>query len=248
MKKLLIAFLLCLLSTPAVSDTSTYLMGAAGKRAAAPEGCGGILTFVGTPGDTETFEYQEGDFCTTEFSETDPDGVISTYDTTRYHGDAHAVRFNYAGAGQNDNFIQVDIGSGEADFTLTWWVWLPDIRGWANFPSFSFTPATSISANMGCYISLLDSNNDANGKIQIYGTSADASVAVPDEAWYKLILNYTQNGTTTLEIYNTSNTLLDTLSVTATDQAVRYLNFGCILDDAQAEDYSIDDIQINTTD
>ena len=211
-------------------------------------GCGGTLTFVGTPGDTETFEYTEGDFCTTEFSETDPDGVISTYDTTRYHGGGHAVRFNYTGAGQNDNFIQADLGSGEADFTLTWRVWLPDIRSWANFPAFSFTPAASIAANMGCYISLLDSNNDANGKFLLSGTATDTSSAVADEAWYKLVLNYTQNGSTTLVIYNAADELQDTLSVTANDQAVRYLNFGCVLDDDQAEDYSIDEIQLNTTD
>ena len=89
-------------------------------NASVPAGCGGVLTFVGDPGHTETFEYQAGDFCTTEWTETDNDTIINTYDNTTVKNGTYALSIALTGASQDDNYVQADIGAGgrSGDFSF----------------------------------------------------------------------------------------------------------------------------------
>lgn len=100
---------------PSVTTYTTGIMPAGvnfgeATPAAPPAGCGGTQTFVGDPGDTESFEYQADDFCTTEFSVTDNDSIISTYDGTQVKNGSYAASIAFTGSGtENDNFIQANL-------------------------------------------------------------------------------------------------------------------------------------------
>lgn len=214
-------------------------------------GCGGTQTFVGNPGDTETFEYQEGDFCCTEFVEEDNDGIISTYDNTQVKNGSYATSFAYTGSGaQGDCNIKVDLGSLDGDFTFDFWFWPHDYN---DYNEYYFLLAAELDNKATSYWGFrLKHKHESTGswKLEIYGTGSpdDTSSAYSSEAWYRLEVDFNQNGASTVKIYNASDVLQETCNFTAKDYAIRYIFWGCTYDSvhARATNY-LDDVRYKSS-
>lgn len=195
-----------------------------GQSTAAPPTCG-TLTFSGTPGDAETFENAEGAFCTgSTFSETDVGSNISTFNTSQYHGGAHSLSIAATGTAP-DNRITADLGANEDSYKMTFWFYVPASNAWDNQTIFTTTSGAQVLTDHP----ILLRNQGNNFRLNFYDsygkTSDGTDVAYPDAAWYKITLNITRAGTSTLSLYNASSILLDTLSVTSPDNPARYIIF-----------------------
>jgi len=252
MRYLLTLLLLSLLFfSPVVSyGWGVMMLGGGGSEAYQPSNCGGTQTFVGAPGDTETFEYQADDFCCTEFSVTDPDGIISTYDSTQVKNGTYAASFAFTGSGaENDNWIKVDLGSTDSDYSNDFWFWPHKYNDSANYiMAVATSDDDSASASWGYRLKHVHSGA-SDWKLQGVGDgeSLDTSIALSAEAWYRIEVDFNQGGITTIEIYNSSDVLQDTLSFTARNIAPRYLFWGCILADGDARSTNyIDDIRFKS--
>jgi len=205
----------------------------AGKNAAAV-GCGGTQTFVGDPGDTETFEFEAADFCCTEFSEVDIDTIINTYDNTQVKNGSYALSIALTGANQDDNYVQADFGSGDADFTVDFWYYLYDAADYNSVYIHTATTTTNPAGGDGWNIR---HDHFSTGKAHIYTVSAinnDTSIDITTNQWIRLEVDYNKNGASTVKIYDATNTLKDTLNFTAENNDLRYLSFGCIYSNADA--------------
>lgn len=224
--------------------------GGLGQSTGGGGGCGGTSTFVGNPGDTETFEYQAGDFCCTEFSETDPDGIISTYDSSSPLSGTHSATIVFTGAGsQDDNFIQVDLGSGDGDFSFDFLVSLPSVADYQATYFMSATTTTTVSSSSRGF--RLRHNHFGAGtcKIAVYAASSpdDTSINLSTGTKYRVQVDFNQNAASTVKIYNASDTLVDTLNFTALDYAPQYLNWGCLFSNVNANGtYKFDDSRLKT--
>jgi len=194
----------------------------------------GSLTFVGNPGDTETFEYQEGDFCTTEFSETDPaTSIISTYDNTQVKNGSYACSFAHDGTGNDGHFIQVDLGAGDSDFSYDFWFWPHDYDDYAGY-TFHCPSASADMSNKG-FVLYHYHFGDGQCKFEAVGGSSDTSSAYSSEAWYRFEVDFNQNDTCTIEIYNAADEYQETLTFTSWDNQPRYINWGQTVNDSDAQ-------------
>jgi len=200
-----------------------------------PAGCGGTSTFVGNPGDTETFEYQAADFCCTEFTEVDGgDHIINTYDTAQVKNGTHALSIALTGEDQEDNYVQADLGSADDDFVTDFWYYLFDAADYNSTYINSGTLSSDPSDGSGWAIRH-DHLQSSSADIYVATTiNNDTSIPLTTNAWYRLEVDYNRNGGSTLKIYNASDVLLDTLDFTAPDGGIRYINFGCIYSNANA--------------
>ena len=225
MKKLILSilFILCLSFQASALGPMMLLSGG---------GCGGTLNFV--TGDTESFEFEVGDFCTTQFTETDPDGIINSYDSAQYKNGGHSASFAWTGTGQDDNFVQANIGAGDDDFTYDFWVKPFDPEGYTSYLVATATGLSGVNNDVGVQISVLY-NGTGVILIRAQGANNDTSTSLTPGNWHRVEVDYNRNGVSTVDIYDASNSLIDTLSLTANDFAVQYINFGCISSDADAD-------------
>ena len=203
-------------------------------NASVPAGCGGVLTFVGDPGHTETFEYQAGDFCTTEWTETDPDTIISTYDSTEVKNGTYALSIATDGVNREDNYVQANTGGADGDFSISFWYYAYDVADYNDHVIMASTESATIAEGSGFDIRHIhyDTGN-AQFKVSA-GASNDTSSSISTNAWYRIEIDFNQNASSTVEIYNTAEALQDTLTFTAQNKALQYHTFGCIFSDASA--------------
>ena len=210
----------------------------------------GSGTWVGNPGDTEQFEYQEDDFCTTEFSVADNDGIISTYDVTQYKNGGHSASFAVSGTQtDSDNFVQVDLGAGDGTFTDAFWFWCPDNTVDSELWPFASVTTGADHTDQGTKGYRLTARHQATGfwKLNADGAADDQSVQIPTEEFLLITVDYIQdNAGCTVTIHNEALTLLDTLTFTSPDKAPRYLTFGGFDDEHATDTFYVDDWQINT--
>lgn len=211
----------------------------------------GTFSFVGAPGEVETFENTEGDFCTIEFTETDASGYITTYSTAASHGGTHSAEFaNTTTTGAFTHYIRSDIGATDDGYTLTWWFKTPNnVTVYSNLVIFSASTSTDATDVSSRNLIIAWDGNGPNGLLRfcIESISAGDTSATPlsYNAWYKFVLRFTNNGMSYLDVYNASNTLVETLEVTAKDKPVRY--FYWFDDAALGENTYLDDVQYDST-
>lgn len=239
MKKLLISILITLCLAINGSAMSPAFLSMIGGGTA---GCAGILNFV--TGDTETFEYQLTDFCTTQFTETDPDGIISTYDTAKAKNGTHSCSIALTGINQDDNFIQADLGAADGDFTVDFWYFLFDETGYDGVEISTISAGADPDDGVRVRIS---HKHYAAGWARIYVASAvdnDTSGSIATGQWIRIEVDFNKNGASTVEVYDAADSLKDTLNYTAENTSLRYVNFGCISSDADATNTSYyDDVR-----
>lgn len=244
MIKYLLVFIL--LSTPCLAGMGIGGFPCPGPGmviASAPPTCG-TLTFSGTPGDTETFENAEGSFCTgSTFSETDAGSNISTFNTSQYHGGAHSLSIAAVGTAPN-NRVVADLGAGEDSYTISFWFRAPASNDWSNTFIFS---ASGTPGNIDMMPIMLR-NQGASFNLLFYdylGGSGAGTSNYADGAWYKVVLDVTRNAVSTLKLYDSSSSLLETLTRTSINYPARYFIF---TSGSEAGDsIYFDDIQYNST-
>ena len=208
----------------------------------------GTQTFVGNPGDTETFEFEADDFCTTEFSWTDIDGVIDTYNTTQVKNGSHSAQLNFSGINQNDNYISVDLGvAGDTDFTIDFWVWVSDVDDYQGVNMF-YLSDTSAGSCTTCTNLYWLHNAAGEWLLRIYGDgNSDTSTALVTEAWHRIEVDFNGGTDTTVKIYNAADVLQDTITATGHGGTVRYPWWGHADSDADATVFYIDDVRYKSS-
>ena len=248
--KYIVFLIIFLIPTIGYCDRSGYSI-IARKIAALDSGCDGTQTFVGDPGDTETFEFEEADFCTTEFSEVDPDTIISTYSTTQFKNGSHSAFLGFTGtADQNDNYISINTGGTDGDFTYSFWIWVEDKDDFNTGYIGAVNDGSASCSTPGFYMT---NEHYETGLWRLHGIgvldplSSDGSSSLPTETWLRIEIDYNQNATTTIEIYNTSEELQDTLSFTANDVAIQYFFFGECVSSETTFSYYIDDVRYKSS-
>ena len=120
MIKYLVLFLLLAAN---LANASGVMFCAGGVTAAAGSSCSGDMS----DGDNESFEKGAGQFCTTDWTETDPDGVVSTYDNTNAHTGSYAAKFTADNddANEPENKLYIDIGGTDTDIYIRFYFWTP---------------------------------------------------------------------------------------------------------------------------
>lgn len=246
MKKLLLILILSFFLVP----FTTWAINPAflGMIGSGSTGCGGTQTFVGNPGDTETFEYQADDFCCTEFSVTDPDGIISTHENAQVKNGSYAASFAFDGNDtRNDNWIKVNLGAGDGDFTNDFWFWPHDYNDAKEYYIFTATEVDNSASSSRGYRLKHKHNYTGSWELKVIGGTNDISIGLTSASWHRIEVDYNQNAASTIKIYNASDVLQDTLNFTASNYAPQYLFWGCIFGDvdARATNY-LDDIRFKS--
>jgi len=216
----------------------------------------GSLVFSGSPGDAETFENADGSFCTDGFAETDPASIINTYSTTQYKDVAHSTYFGFIGAESNINYLRSDLGVGDTNFTLSYWLRVGSQAAWSNeliFIMSQHATAPYNSNDNAFQVMVSDQNGGTQFKIRAYtysaGTSVLGSVNYAVGSWIKLVFEFNSGATSNLKIYNTAESLQETITVTAPARTLRYFYWGEITSTAQTtiRPFYIDGVQYNST-
>ena len=211
-------------------------------------------SFVGSPGALEGFE---GPGITLpEFSETDPDGVITCSSTTAALSGTYGCLFSNGSSAPLTNYIKADLGAlNDGSFSLTWTIKTPVQSGiYNNYQIFRSREDDAPAGTGTADSSLIVFDNDGTATCRIilysyYGSSGDymdSSASLSYNTVYKLTLKRTTNTVDglILEIRNSSDTLVDTLVVDATAKTARYIYW---FDQQTGNDYYIDDIRYDDT-
>ena len=215
-----------------------------------PATCG-TFSFVGAPGEMETFENTEGDFCTTEFTKTDASGYITTYSATAYHGGAHSVEFtNTATSATFTHYVRADLGAPDTGFTLTFW-WKTPNNGtvYSNARFFALSNSATSTNTFAHNGAVKWDGNGTNGKIA-WNAEGDMGEVLSTNTfsyntWYKFVISFTDGASSTLSIYNASDTLVETLTKTMDTQAPQYMYW--YDSDGVGENTYLDDVQYDST-
>lgn len=212
-------------------------------------GASSSSSFIGSPGTMEGFE---GPGITlSEFLETDGSGYINCSSSAAAHSGTYSCEFaNTATVSSFSHYVRADLGSTDTGFTLSFW-WKTPNNGTVYSNAYVFAASnSSTQTNQGAHNGVITwDGQGSNGKIA-FNTTSDVGQALSTNTfsyntWYKLVLAYTDGGSSTLKIYNTSNALIETLTKTMDVRAPRY--FYWFDDTAIGENTYLDDIQYDST-
>lgn len=208
MRKLLLTIFILLISVDCFAGAGTM-----GSLAGIPVPSGGALPCTGSMqgGNNESFEVSEGSFCTTGWSETDTEGVISTYATDQFHCGTHSLKIT----------PHTTTGS-EVSYAIT------DANTFTNRFYFRFTgfePSTSkviyefrdSSDNQEMLVTL---RRNADTTYRLYVNSIGVYFSPVVDTWQYLTVSYDGTGTTDgtlIKMYNlagVAQTAVDGLDAT----------------------------------
>jgi hypothetical protein len=181
-------------------------------------------------GDNESFEASEGAFCTANVTESDTDGVISTYDATNHHCGTHVLSIISDSDSSNENTVVADLGSADADFYSRFYVWLPAMSSGA-YIRFYCAGSTS-GSNATFFVQWYNSSGTYQLKVRTgAGQPTDYFVLTPG-AKYRVEMHHVQYpGNTTLKVWDSTGTAVqasdsDYEVVYATaNQNLQYMSF-----------------------
>jgi len=209
--------------------------------------CCSTLTFTGSPGDEETFECANGDEgCTSELTVTDTGGIINTYDNTITppSGYSHYASIAFTTTGQEVNTIVIDMGSTDANYTLTYWYYVEDYSDSYTGTTAYGTETTTLTTDAFHTTHIHNSSTD-DETISVIGDTTDSDWNVV-EGWYKHVFYINQGTTSYLVIYQSDGeTVDDTLTFTAGDYATRYITFRVYITASIAHTTRVTGIQID---
>lgn len=236
-------------ATPKTNGTVAAKVQGLGGKVQGVAGATGSSSFVGAPGTTESFE-GPGISLTTELSETDASGYINCSSSAAAHSGTYSCEFANETTTAFTHYVRADLGGTDTGFTLTFW-WKTPNNGtvWADstfFAASNSSTATNTSAHNGV---ITWDGNGTNGKIAFNNEGLTNQVLSTNtfsyNTWYKFVLAYTDGGSSTLKIYNSSNSLIETLTKTLDSQAPRYFYWYDYI--SMGENTYLDDIQYDST-
>jgi len=166
---------------------------------------GGGVTCSGdmSDGDNESFEKGAGEFCTTDWTEVDVDGVVDTYDTTYANTGTHSMSVicDDDSPNANSNRAYVDTGTLDNDVRIRFYIWLPAL------PSGAYTRVFKVNRlNSSSYVVFLQwYNSYGTYKYNIRGTGNDPEYFnLSVDTKYRVELHVVKGATSTLKIFDAS--------------------------------------------
>jgi len=191
--------------------------------------CTGSSTFAG--GAIEEFEYGSGDFCNTDVTESDSDGILDTYDSSANLGDSGSYGMSATLSGTEYNsYIRFDLGAADSDFSVGFYHTLPsgDLPA-SNYLYFATltdgtTPLSGVKVQvrLGYYSSVY--------KYRLYGSGSSTETTVtPKSTTYWITVDFNAGATSTLKVYELGNaTPVGTMTDTANSGGARYIFLGVL--------------------
>lgn len=250
MKRISIALLLLLLAVPSWARMGVGMMG--GGMASIGATCSGDASV----GDNESFEKGEGEFCTTDWTEADTDGVVDTYSSAEKHCGATSLEIttDLETAG-NNNRAYIDLGASDQDFYVRFYVKIP-----SSLSNYKADTALTVSGNgtstTQTHVYIIIGRMDSTYYIKIRQLGENPTEYVPVTAgnWYRVDAHIVKSGDSTIRVYDVSdNPILTSNGGSDYEQAVtfasgdnyqRYIVFSDKSTDSVAHNFYIDDVAV----
>lgn len=227
--KILIQIVLVLILSSTVS-ANCALLGEIGLDAPSAGGvtCTGSGSF--DAGATEYFEQSEGDFCTTEFSETDTEGVISTYSTDQAFCGTHSLHITEHTSTLGTINAQI---SDDTAFTLRFYVYVESgvMADYADTQFFGLLDSTT------SYETTFNINHRTGAEYRLYMNGVSGSYfGFSADTWYYVVLTWDGSGTTdgtrlkmylaSTQVAQTATSGYDSTTLSATESdGISYVRF-----------------------
>jgi len=262
MKRVLFA-LACFLIIAGVSSSKIIEIPEAGARmnlmimgSEAPAAAGGGYSCSGdfSSGAMESFEASEGSFCTSDWTESDGSGVVSTYDTAEPFCESHNLKISADSSDGGDDIIYADMGSEVDGYYIRFVIMnLPDVSGddyyffhMQNGTTPNATSNLSLRLTAGEYLRLKSGSINSGNNFELTAGND-----------YLIEVNFDNSGGThSLRVWGTPAGGWDvvnhdgagsTATVSDNTYDFRYILFSNFLASSSATLY-IDDVQLSTSD
>ena len=206
-------------------------------------------------GDNESFEAGEGSFCTTDWTEADTDGVVSTYDSTNSHTGSYALKITSDTDNSNNNRIYGDYGSAQADLYQRFYIWFPTM-GSGDYAWFHSLGNDNAELNGGVYyLQWANSSGTYQLKIRDVNENPAEYFNLSTGTKYRIETYADYNTSVTLKVWDSSGTAVATSNgapdyeISTTPGAVdqRYIVFMDYTPDTAGYIFYIDDYKLSTS-
>lgn len=170
---------------------------------------GGGVTCSGdmSDGDNESFEKGAGEFCTTDWTEVDVDGVVDTYSTGFAHTGTHSLKVTCDGdsANEPDNRVYADTGSEDADLYERFY-WTPPTLASGSYLRFHSVGNDDNELLTGCYF-LQWFNNSGTYQFILRNSAGSPGehFELTPGSKYRVEIHATQSGTCTMKVFDSSD-------------------------------------------
>lgn len=250
MKRIPIALLLLLLASPAWARMGVMMMG--GGVVSSGVTCSGDAS----SGDNESFEKGAGEFCTTDWTEADTDGVVDTYSSAEKHCGTTSLEITTdLETASNNNRAYIDLGASDQDFYVRFYVKIPSsLTNYQTDTALTVSGDGTSTTQIHVYITVSRTDSVYYLKIRTPGTNPTEYVPVTAGNWYRVDAHIVKSGDSTIRVYDVSdNPILTSNGGSDYEQAVtyasgddyqRYIVFSDKSTDSVAHKIYIDDVAV----
>jgi hypothetical protein len=162
---------------------------------------------------------------TAVWNETDTASLLDDVDSGQAHSGTNSMVV--LGNATTEAHQRYDTGETRTDISISVWIYAPASSGGDDSPRLVQFGASS-TGTYGMWAGFRKASGAYYFIARGAGDIVAGSKSITANAWYRLEIDYTQNDTSTVKVYNTAGSLLDTVSITATNNASRYLFLGKI--------------------
>lgn len=238
MRKYLLVILFLLIPIAAYSWMGTIMVG------------GGTQAAGASPEDAQSFETgSDGTFDSGMGAWTvpvDTDGVINTSDNTDPHCGTYSLSIVADSDSSVENYVQVDIGSSDTDYTIRFYGYVPMIPNGARTYTFYLdddtgAPGTSTRGNLR-----FDETDSGNCTVHMNTSGDSGDITLAMAAWYRFEIDWLESGTSALRVYNLAGTIQGSeQSFTPYTNGAQYLKFRDYSSSATATTWYYDDVKFD---
>lgn len=146
------------------------------------------------------------------WTEGDTGSLLNRYDNAQAHSGARSM--SVAGTATTVAWQSYNMGAVRSALSACFWFYTPSSTGGDDAPVILSIAVTAPSSSPSCRVYFRKLSG--NYRFRIRGaTDTSGSVNMSTGAWHRLEVQYVQNGTSTLKVYDSGGTLLETLTCTA---------------------------------
>lgn len=209
MKKILLLGTLLVISTICFASQQQLLSYLARENAAGGISCSGDFS----DGDPEDFEHGSGDgnFCTTDWTVSDTDGVVDTANASNSKCNSNSCAITYDSDSGSTNYIQANLGSVDNDCYIRFFCTIPDVPDWANTRPFSCGQDATPESNRVVGLKLQDKNTGGTtARLYLWGTSDSANYYdLTEGSLYRIEIHIVKNSTCTIRVYDSGGSAVN---------------------------------------
>lgn len=181
-----------------------------------------------------------------KWTETDTASLLDDVDSGQAHSGTNSMVV--LGNATTEAHQIYDTGETRTDISISVWIYAPDSSGGDDSPRLVQFGASS-TGTYGMWAGFRKASGAYYFIARGAGDIVAGTTSITANAWYRLEIDYTKNDTSTVKVYNTAGSLLDTVSITATNNASRYLFLGKIANSTTTwGSFYFDDLGIDYTD